>query len=434
MNIKETIKKYVILAKKEPSFRNRNKAREYFKEHGIALSTLLRHMNFETHAQFLSFYNIQPLRRRNMSKRFLLNELRRFFNETGNIPTYELLQSSDDFPSSSTYVNRFGSFDIALRKAGFESNINFKKKTSTEEIKQCVLVWLKNNPKKKLSPTIFNMYNELPSLTTINKYFGNYHRFIKSINYKPDRTWFAWQNLCITIAQSIYGENKIKINKVDGIKGIVDIFVPEKNIVIDAMTRPYMSPQKLSEIKRYSANNRNLEFWCMEREGRKYKGVHYQYFNDLIKKVSDNVMKNEIIKRFSKIQVSYKQYSNDILLKHLKWLYQRLNRPIKSSDLLSDVVLESPYHIYPSPTTYVRYFGAFNKAVERAELEPKYKYYNEDELLVYYWNIWKKENRAPTWNRLNVLARKTNGPSCVPYIRRWKKIEVIKKLCIDKYS
>ena len=143
MNIKETIKKYVILAKKEPSFRNRNKAREYFKEHGIALSTLLRHMNFETHAQFLSFYNIQPLRRRNMSKRFLLNELRRFFNETGNIPTYELLQSSDDFPSSSTYVNRFGSFDIALRKAGFESNINFKKKTSTEEINKlikCMLI------------------------------------------------------------------------------------------------------------------------------------------------------------------------------------------------------------------------------------------------------------------------------------------------------
>ncbi len=58
----------------------------------------------------------------NYDKEFLLNELKRFYNENGVVPKSTDLTASNGYPSIAAYIHNFGSFNIALTEA--ELNIN----------------------------------------------------------------------------------------------------------------------------------------------------------------------------------------------------------------------------------------------------------------------------------------------------------------------
>jgi hypothetical protein len=109
---------------------------------------------------------------------FLISEIQRFNNENGRPPTTKDLDKRDTgFPSRKTYEDHFGTFGIALVKAGFEyrGNRNSQRKKplpkgvyefTKEQIKYCIDEYI-------------NMFGKIPSLKEI----------IKIPNY-PDRVDF----------------------------------------------------------------------------------------------------------------------------------------------------------------------------------------------------------------------------------------------------
>ena len=60
-------------------------------------------------------------KQQNVIKSELLGEIRRLNEELGSVPSAEIMDQSGDF-AASTYIRRFGSWNNALREAGFEVN------------------------------------------------------------------------------------------------------------------------------------------------------------------------------------------------------------------------------------------------------------------------------------------------------------------------
>lgn len=58
-----------------------------------------------------------------MSKEFLINELKRFYNKYSKVPTCNEIDADKDFPSSAIFFERFGSWNNALKVAGFKVNL-----------------------------------------------------------------------------------------------------------------------------------------------------------------------------------------------------------------------------------------------------------------------------------------------------------------------
>jgi len=68
---------------------------------------------------------------------FLLNELKRFYNETGKVPIKYDFDHNTMFPSSITYSNHFGSWNNGLQLAGFDVNHIKLKSTGNEYCEIC---------------------------------------------------------------------------------------------------------------------------------------------------------------------------------------------------------------------------------------------------------------------------------------------------------
>ncbi|MGZ7135888.1 MAG: homing endonuclease associated repeat-containing protein [Methanobacterium sp.] len=135
--------------------------------------------------------------RRVYSDEFLLNELKRFFNEFGRSPVNEDFSSNPNYPSPKVYWKRFGKWNEALKLAGLP--INTYMTHSKEMVMQEVMDFYNINNR---SP----YYNELPFCHSLTK------------NY-----WPTWNQMLKECGLPMTIDDCMLNTREDGIKFLIDL-------------------------------------------------------------------------------------------------------------------------------------------------------------------------------------------------------------------
>lgn len=113
------------------------------------------------------------------TKEGLLNMLKEKAKDLGRIPTQDELNSDPHMPSFSTYVYRFGSFQLACKKVGLLSR---KQGRSVKYTDAELLDMLRNKTKELGRPPAWNdlgKYNNMPARQVYTYRFGGIRKALK---------------------------------------------------------------------------------------------------------------------------------------------------------------------------------------------------------------------------------------------------------------
>jgi len=121
------------------------------------------------------------------TKEEMINRLKLYYKETGEIPTYNTIKNKEYMPSYHTYLNKFGDFKTALIEADLYKYVknkkNLEKRYYTDEV---LLNLLKNYieinniiPSTREIDSDFNM----PCFRTYEDRFGSYFTVLDKIGY-----------------------------------------------------------------------------------------------------------------------------------------------------------------------------------------------------------------------------------------------------------
>ena len=114
---------------------------------------------------------------------FLLDELKRFYNENGHAPYHRELTKESGYPSYLTYVNRFGSVREAVVASGVPSDGMPEKPTAMDEDYMLILLAqykIHNGKFPRYSDLVkIGKYKDLPHRRTYENKFGTYKKAIE---------------------------------------------------------------------------------------------------------------------------------------------------------------------------------------------------------------------------------------------------------------
>lgn len=122
----EELKKHIEETGKVPTTRELGKL-------GFSRKTLVRY--YGSYNQLIEKLGFRP-NKNSYTKEELLQILRNYKEETGNVPSTSIFHSNKNYPSPTNYRKKFGSWNIALREAGLELNLEYH--VSDELIEQYI--------------------------------------------------------------------------------------------------------------------------------------------------------------------------------------------------------------------------------------------------------------------------------------------------------
>lgn len=131
----------------------------------------------------------------------LINEIKRYYDEYGKVPTCNEIDKNAYFVNSNVIRNRFGSWNRAIQMAGFQVNIH--KNINKEDVKREAIEFYHKNQR---SP----FYYELSfSKTAVNRLFGSWNDLLRECNLPLNqRDRLAWdKKYGIEKIREYYAEN-----------------------------------------------------------------------------------------------------------------------------------------------------------------------------------------------------------------------------------
>jgi hypothetical protein len=162
-----------------------------------------------------------------------------------------------------------------------------REKRSDDELIEILRNW---TIKKGVAPRTYDFDSDpkLPCSRTYSDRFGSWQNaFQVALGSDVDnflqgyRFWRRWQRLCAALARKLY--SRVEANTIQDVEGLVDIYVPNEKLIIDAMTSSYEHSHKESEVERYTKSGNRLEFWCLNRGRHEYSHpkLTYVYSDEL---------------------------------------------------------------------------------------------------------------------------------------------------------
>jgi len=200
----------------------------------------------------------------------------------GKCPTQRDIDKDISMPAKGNYRKYFGTFNKAVRKAGLSVNYNISKEELISILRRLYSKLNRTPTREELK-----LQKDCPSLTPFVEKFGSYTAACLRAGLTPNdgrnnNIWKSWQNHCEDMANVIYGN--IESQREGIVDGVPDIYVPDKNLFIDAKTCGYRDFKE--QINRYCKNNNRLEFWLIFKGiETKRKKVEYVYAEELAKKM-----------------------------------------------------------------------------------------------------------------------------------------------------
>ena len=114
---------------------------------------------------------------------FLLDELRRFYDENGRVPKQIDFLNQDIYPSYMVYIRKYGSWNNAIIKCGLKIN-RHKRKNLTKEFLLSELYRYKTEFGIIPINRDFRYNDDYPSDLNYTKYFGSWNNALKMCNFR----------------------------------------------------------------------------------------------------------------------------------------------------------------------------------------------------------------------------------------------------------
>jgi len=115
---------------------------------------------------------------RHYTKEQLIFFLKDFYNKEKKVPRIEDINSEKKYPSASTYVSRFGSWNNSLKMAGLK--LNLKKVFNNDELIDNLKVLGKELGRM---PKTSDLKKWMASASTYRKYFGSWKNALSKAGF-----------------------------------------------------------------------------------------------------------------------------------------------------------------------------------------------------------------------------------------------------------
>ena len=298
------------------------------------------------------------------SKKDLTRLLKQIYEAKGRIPVQADFSSDPDLPDPRWFSRDFGSWNGAIKEV-FKLRRGHGQSWSKREIERSTVEFIQKRhrlPQK----SDFRPENYLPGFTTVRAKYGTLENLIRKCgsDYQQDfELWIRWEKICRKAAKALYGN--IKRGDIPGIDGLVDIYIPKKKLVIDAMTTAYINDQKKSEVKRYTSGGNRLEFWCLRRGGEiKHRSLRYVYQSEIAERLRAN-RKHAIAKQIEAEGISEAgAYTAEDIIRFLRRISKLVNGVPEQGQLSSLREKGEPTY-----TTIRKFYVTYGKALEAAGIE-----------------------------------------------------------------
>ena len=125
------------------------------------------------------------------TKEQLMFYLKKLSKELKGTPTAKEMDENKKMPSSSTYYNRFGSWNDALKKADLK--LNTKRKYTKKELKEDLQLLAKELGRKPKTKDLKDK-RWVASYSTYRKYFGSWKTALKEARVYKKRAFTSLSN------------------------------------------------------------------------------------------------------------------------------------------------------------------------------------------------------------------------------------------------
>lgn len=362
-----------------------------------------------------------PNVKQNYTKSELIELLKEKAKELGRTPKEREMKSKPGYPTSYTYSKHFGSWNNALKIAKLDIV------QESEYTKQQLIENLINYSKELgRTPSVFDMKGQHPSIGPFSDKFGSWNNALLECGLKPNEglfgnLWRKWERFCEEVATKKYG--KIERQVGPGLNDSrPDIFIKSNNLFIDAMASAYISDFKKKQIRKFTKLGHDLEFWCLK-HGQEFRDgkVKYIYLED-IENMLNQIGEIELSKKcknFLKISEEDKKENLTYTDNNLIEYLIKLNKELGRTPGQRDMENKKGY---PSAMTYAKRFGSWNNALKKAGIAHNViSEYSKIQLI----KLLKKKasvlGRAPYQNEINADPEMS---STGPYFRvfgNWNK-------------
>lgn len=288
------------------------------------------------------------------TKRRFKEELSHLADKIGRIPTASDWYKSG-LPSAISFTWKWKkSWNELVEEAGFTPRVKYG--WTKGRLKRQFLKLLRQGKILPLRES-FNHCERLPSTGVTRNLFGSFRAFLHECGIEAiskQSLCYQWEYCCEQIARHLFGD--VVSQSLDThVEGRPDIVVPDRKLIIDAMTTAYMVPHKSSEIRRYQKGY-ELEFWCLFKIGNEHPGIRYRYADELLqtKGIPPTAKKiaRELLRTFR--SPTYRKELIAILSR-----YHADTGKIPTAKQLHSIGA-------PTWAIYRREFGSFEKALELA--------------------------------------------------------------------
>lgn len=116
----------------------------------------------------------------------LITKLEEFADDLGEVPTQRDVDNDEDMPSSHTYKNRFGSWNDALREAGFNPKMSTPDTDPSRDELLTKLEALADELGKTPTTTELRDADDMPSIHWYKKEFGSWNDAVRAAGLEPN--------------------------------------------------------------------------------------------------------------------------------------------------------------------------------------------------------------------------------------------------------
>lgn len=283
----------------------------------------------------------------------------------------------------------------------------------------------------------FDEHSNNLNSSTVAHHFATWNNFLKLNGIEPTKglfgnTWRNWEGLVGELIKLEYPGEQIYPQYFDRkTRTIVDYYLPNLNLAIDAKTSNYDIEPRTAQLNKLKNRYTKLILYCLNEDisQQRLKGVEYVFANSLIKKYRYR----KIVKDIVKVQSLTNEYRGEnglitkqLVTKQISVLSKELGRTPRMREFLKDPRFVSSFEgrgLYKS----------WNEAVKSAGLKPR-KFHQIDvtkfDCELQWINLYKSLKitlkRPPTTKE---LMKATNNPSIISY----KTLRVKLKMTIKEF-
>jgi len=326
------------------------------------------------------------------------DQLRAFVQRRGRPPKLLDLGKKNQLPSWPVVKRLFGDLNKYRQACGYPARWSHRPWTRQELIKIIHKIYREVRRPPTLLDLGARAEDGLPNVHVFRRVFGSWDTAVRAAGYDLNEHqlfWRRWQRIVVRAAIALYGRHDVQAGRVEGISGSVDCYIKSKRLVIDAMTSSYEHRYKAGEIARYSTGGRTLEFWCAVRGIREYKAprLRYRYSNEIAHRLEAAGHRRVAreVREYGKKQPAL--YTDDHLLRLIRQLAKRLGRTPHLRDFTRDPEMPRGELIFRRFGTLEE---ACRRARVRYVPPPNANRYSREDLLGVLRKSWKQLGRVPT--------------------------------------